>query len=173
MRKFKMGGGIAVLLIVALDKIIRFLMHNLVIPINLNRDYFGDEEEEESSPRLSEREEAERAEAAGPGAVPIQLNFVNFGDLEMECPQCNTLSNEIAIGIGLAEDKESGEGEINDIQSIGVVTYPCGHAIYSRCLTDKIAIILNEGDKGHLFPEMFAHLTYCEEHGDPDGESEE
>jgi hypothetical protein len=118
--------------------------------------------------RLTELEEAQALD----GATSVGMHEIHFGDLSIPCPLCGSEVDNIMVGMGTVEDADNSEGPVNDLYSIGVLYYPCGHVIHSMCLADKVANILNAEDIGKLEPGLFQDITYCAVHGgDDNGES--
>jgi hypothetical protein len=117
-----------------------------------------------AAPINDQREAREFDETLGGNSSMVDLHPIHLGDLSIPCPLCDSEVDLIQVGMGSVEDRETGEGEFNDVIQIGVVYYLCGHVLYSPCLVNRVALILNAEESGALPPMLFDNLTYCEEH---------
>jgi hypothetical protein len=120
--------------------------------------------------KMNEHEEAAVVDRM-PDTLPVTLHYIHLGDLSIQCPQCGTEVDQLATALGTIEDRESDNGDFNDLASIGIISFPCGHIFYSQCLTNKVAKILNAEEIGKLSPNLFNNLLVCEEHGGKDDSS--
>jgi hypothetical protein len=115
--------------------------------------------------KLNEREEAKMFDDIHGGEnAQVDMHPIHLGDLSIPCPLCDTEVDLIQVGMGSVEDRDSGEGDFNEVVQLGVIYYLCGHVIYSPCLVDKVATILNAEDIGKLAPKLFDDLHYCKTH---------
>lgn len=103
--------------------------------------------------------------AEGPEEMAVTLREIDLGDFQIECPQCGERDHAILVGLALNQDQESEEGDLFPLTAMGMVAYPCGDILYSPCLTDKVARILNASDTHTLRFEMVKDLARCDVHG--------
>lgn len=92
----------------------------------------------------------------------ISLRELNLGDFQIECPHCGERDDTFLVGLSLWQYDEE---EHYDITTVGMLAFTCGEIIYSACLTDKVAGILNASDNYTLTFDMLTNLMVCEEHG--------
>lgn len=104
-------------------------------------------------------------EAENPDDGQVTLREFDLGDVLIECPECGEVDNIFLVGIALYQDDEDNEEETFDITTIGMIAYACGDVVYSICLTDKVAAILNASDNHTLTLDMLANINTCDEHG--------
>jgi hypothetical protein len=112
---------------------------------------------------LNEHQEAEEFDkTVSPDTISTNLSAIHLGDLSVPCPICRTEVDVLHVGMSVLEDRQTETGDLNELLSIGVVVYPCGHVTYSPLLSDKVASILNAEEIGRLSPSLFMNLG--EEH---------
>ena len=121
---------------------------------------------------MNETVNLDRAIESENDVTEIDIHHIGLGDLWLQCPGCDSESNQVLVGIGTLEDRE-GESDsihpdmnVNDLYTAGVIVFPgCGHMFHSSCLVNKVASILDAEESGHLRPGMFDNLLTCETHG--------
>jgi hypothetical protein len=95
-----------------------------------------------------------------------QCISIFFGDLYISCPFCGEDVPGVSLGIHTVEDTENEpEDDLPNLTQLGVIGYPCGDIVYSPCLTEKIAAIMNAHETDTVRLSMFHNLVACEEHG--------
>lgn len=101
-----------------------------------------------------------------PDDTQVTLREIDLGDIQVECPECGEIDCTILLGLGVSQfDDQDNENDTFDIHTVGMVAYTCGCVVYSKCLTDKVAAILNASDNRCLTINMLNGLNTCEEHG--------
>jgi hypothetical protein len=157
MRKIAFSSGLALAASFGVGIAIPWLAEHIRIkPI----EYITLDEEDDESSLMNEHQEAEEHDKRVPSDVlQVQLHDIHFGDLSVPCPVCDTEVDVLHIGLSMLEDRNTQDGEFNDLLAIGVIVYPCGHAFHHPKLSDRVATILNAEELGRLSPSLFADLS--------------
>lgn len=109
-----------------------------------DHDEHGEDENEDGPPDLD--------------SVNVNLQQIYFGQLVIECPQCEYETEEVGMGMTTIERPETDEQGLPEMIQIGIVSYPCGHTVHGPALLDDVAKVLNAKELGHLTPKMIQNL---------------
>lgn len=146
----------SIYLLAKLIEVLNVVVFKLVNWRDRGADFIEDEEEPEVN----------QDEATNPDDTQITLREIEFGDAQIKCPECGDIDYVFLVGLGVSQyDDEDNEEDTFDIDTVGMVAYTCGDIVYSKCLTDKVAAILNASDSGVLTIDMLDNINTCEEHG--------
>lgn len=143
-----------------LAKVIEVLNTTVFKMVNWRDGGIFEEEFEDESPVLK------MDEVDDPDDTQITMRELDLGDLMIRCPDCGDRDHLFLVGLGVMQhDEEDSKEDTFDISTVGMVAYTCGCVVYSACLTDKVASILNASDNHSLTIDMLDGINKCEEHG--------
>jgi len=147
----------SIYLLAKLIEVLNVVVFKLVNWRDRGADFIEDEEDE---PPVN------LDEVIDPDDTQITLREIELGDVQVKCPECGDIDNLFLVGLGVSQyDDEDNKEDTFDLDTVGMVAYTCGDIVYSKCLTDKVAAILNASDNDVLTIDMLDKINTCEEHG--------